>query len=546
MITVELPDGTKVEFPDGTPQDVMRDALRRRFGAPQPELPPNANIDASQFGPQNADAMAGVLAAFGAPASDPAMAADLTEIARGDQSVPHQMARSGLQGLTFGGGDEVTAALESTLSGADYDAELDRERGLLDDFREERPLLSMGSEIAGAVALPIGVLGQGRNLGLGMRSILSALTGAAQGGAYGFLAGEDGFQERVGNMALPAAIGGAIGGLIPVAGRALQSVDNAQATRQATRDVARTAPTTEQLRAQARAAYQQVDEAGVQIRPEAFAQTLDDITANLRTAGLSELPGNALNPKTSNVLQTGQQMVGQMSRDPTAALPFSALDQLRRQAGNVAADSTLMGRPTPDARLGTQMIEGIDDFVENLTPDQVTTGDVQALQSALNKAREVYSRMSRSQLLDDAIDNSQNYLAGDASGARNQFARILRNPRLSRGFDDAEIAAMRRVVRGTIPEKLLHLLGGGLGNLATIGVGTTLGPWGALAGAGAAAGLRTASDAVAMRNAEIARALVASGGLRNLNVPQLSDDGMRIVEQLLGMASRAPMAMAAQ
>jgi hypothetical protein len=39
MIEIEAPDGTIVEFPAGTSRDVMRDAMRRRFGVQQQEQP---------------------------------------------------------------------------------------------------------------------------------------------------------------------------------------------------------------------------------------------------------------------------------------------------------------------------------------------------------------------------------------------------------------------------------------------------------------------------------------------------------------------------
>lgn len=39
MIEVEAPDGTIVEFPAGTSREVMRAAMQRRFGAPQPDAP---------------------------------------------------------------------------------------------------------------------------------------------------------------------------------------------------------------------------------------------------------------------------------------------------------------------------------------------------------------------------------------------------------------------------------------------------------------------------------------------------------------------------
>jgi hypothetical protein len=39
MIEVEAPDGTIVEFPEGTPREVMQDAMRRRFPQTQPQQP---------------------------------------------------------------------------------------------------------------------------------------------------------------------------------------------------------------------------------------------------------------------------------------------------------------------------------------------------------------------------------------------------------------------------------------------------------------------------------------------------------------------------
>ena len=39
MIEVEAPDGSVVEFPDGTPDDVMASAMRQKFGGPEPSQP---------------------------------------------------------------------------------------------------------------------------------------------------------------------------------------------------------------------------------------------------------------------------------------------------------------------------------------------------------------------------------------------------------------------------------------------------------------------------------------------------------------------------
>ena len=44
MIEVELPDGTIVEFPEGTPPDVIKGALQKKFGSPQQPAPEAKSI----------------------------------------------------------------------------------------------------------------------------------------------------------------------------------------------------------------------------------------------------------------------------------------------------------------------------------------------------------------------------------------------------------------------------------------------------------------------------------------------------------------------
>jgi hypothetical protein len=93
----------------------------------------------------------------------------------------------------------------------------------------------------------------------------------------------------------------------------------------------------------------------------------------------------------------------------------------------------------------------------------------------------------------------------------------LNNSKLRAGFSNAEIKMIRRVVNGTLPEQIMNYLGSGLGMIAQGAVGGMLGGVpGMLAGGALGAGSRMAAERMIGRNAEIARALVASG-----KVPQL-------------------------
>lgn len=446
-------------------------------------------------------------------------------------------ARSGLQGMTFGGGDEVVAAGTSALSGNTYDYELLRERTRLDKGREEYPATALASEIGGAVAVPIGALGQGGKLL--PRIGAGALQGGLLSGVYGFLSGEGGAASRANSAFDAAKLGAFVGGAIPAIGAGVRRIQDAAASRRAIMEGAKGAPTTEQLRAAGRQAYDAIDNAGVQIKPEAFNAARLNILDDLRTnTGFDELPGpGSLTPKAARTMQIMDDAGSIMAQEPTAALPFASLDKMRRQAGAAAGD---MANRT-DSAAGTAIIGGLDDFVNRLGPDDVVAGDAEALKTLIPKARELWGRMSRSQTIDDAIEASQDYLSGSASGIRNQFRRILRSDKLSRGFTEAEKAAMRRVINGSPLERILHLAGGGLGNLSALGGGFAAGGVpGLLAGAGAASGLRKASEAVALRNAEVVRGLVANGGLQALPKASPAFSGLLEAAMQKALAASAP------
>ena len=126
-------------------------------------------------------------------------------------------ARGALQGLTFGGGDEIVAAGQSAFSSTPYPVALEQERSRVRQGREESPVVAYGSEIAGA-AVPSAMLGYGAlnaNAGLLGRSLTGAGIGAGEGATYGFLSGEGTMGQRAESAMNGGLIGGAAGGALP-------------------------------------------------------------------------------------------------------------------------------------------------------------------------------------------------------------------------------------------------------------------------------------------------------------------------------------------
>ncbi|MCT4684094.1 MAG: hypothetical protein N4A39_10225 [Roseicyclus sp.] len=474
------------------------------------------------------------------------------------------------EAMTFGLiGDEASAAVESLLPGVNYDDRLEHYRQQERVLERDNPALAFGAELGGGVLgalIPgVGLVGTGARgagavnavggairaantagtlgpaAGMGTRMLAGALAGGAGAGTYGFMEGEGGLGERVASAGDAAPWGVGFGMAAPVLGAAAKGLGDEVVAMGPLRAARRSAPSADALRAEGRAAYQAIDDMGAQVRPEAWQRFISETDAILpEVSGYDRLPGpGSLTPKTARVMQVGNEMVNQMAPEPTAALPFREIDQFRRKAGVAAADMS-NGRSTPDGQAGTQIVTRLDGFVNNLRPEDMVEGDPAALQSAITKAREIWGRMSRAQLLEDAIDNSESYVSGGASGIRNQFARILRNPKLRRGFSEDELTVMRRVAQGTIPERILYNISGGLGQLSLTGLGAGLGSAagpvgtvvGGAAGAGAASGLSRLAGMLASRNAEAARGLVAGGRL-NAGLPRSSEANRQIVEALM-------------
>lgn len=120
------------------------------------------------------------------------------------------VARGFGEGLTFGAIDEI----ESAIFGRDIDTIRQEQK----KFSQAHPILAIGSTIAGAVANPLGAVGQAaKGASLGTKIARGALTGGAQGALYGYASGEGGIENRLESAAKTGALSAGLGAAIPVA-----------------------------------------------------------------------------------------------------------------------------------------------------------------------------------------------------------------------------------------------------------------------------------------------------------------------------------------
>lgn len=437
------------------------------------------------------------------------------------------VARSALQGLTFGGGDEAVAAGASLLGGNPYEFELARERARLSQGREQYPVSSIAAEIGGAVALPgigaAGAVGQGASLPA--RAAIGGATGAAMGAAYGFGAGEGGVEQRALDAGGGALFGGAVGAAIPVAGAAIRAGAEKVASNRAFGRAISAADSPDQMRAAANQLYQQADQV-TGLPRQSFTQSAQGIINDAARKGMDA----DLTPGAAKVADR----IADAATDPQATIGFRELDILRRKAavpaGNIANRT--------ESAIGSQMVEGIDDFISSVDPN---------LSGVVKEARDLWGTLRRVEMVQGAIAKARNTASGFENGLRGEFRKILNNPKLRRGLNAQEIAAMEQVVRGTKAGNLLRQIGrigiglsgqsNGLG--AAIGgiAGTAAG--GPIGGA-AAIGLGTGAKALAERSTRSAadRALgMVSARNALANLPRVALPGIETGANAIGFGA---------
>lgn len=442
-------------------------------------------------------------------------------------------ARGLVQGMTFGGGDELVAAGVSALSDQTYDQALADERKRLEMGRDQNPVASYGSELAGAVAMPLGAVSKTGKVLTDVGK--SVATSGLLGSAYGFLSGEGGAEARLGNAASTGAISGLLGGAIPLVGQGIARAYNGVKQNAAVKAAVRSAPSMDELQARASAIYKEADNAVLPRAP--FANAAQDAIDTAARKGMDAdlTPGAA---KVADRLTTA-------ANDASPTIGFSELDILRRKAAIPAGNV----QNRTEAAIGTGMIDNIDNFVDSVDP---------ALAGEIGKARDMWGRLRRSELIQNAVDRAKNQASGFENGLRIHFRAILNNKKLSRGFSEAEKDAMRAVVEGTtfgnIMKKvgIMGLSGGqggsglgvGLGSAFGATVGSAAGPLGAAIGAAVplaiGSGAKKLAEMSTRKAADRAAGLVAAGGV-SAAVPQMSPTMQRALEAAMrrGMIPQA-------
>lgn len=437
----------------------------------------------AKYGASQSPEMTGALSDLSAMSQKP-------EVQHNDPGAMRSAFVGGAQGATFGYADEIAARLLAMHPNIDYDKALSYLQGEVSDARATHPVITTGSEIAGAVASPISKIGAGWAGGaetLGQAAIRGGVIGAGQGAVYGAGSTDGDMYERGKGALIGGGLGGAAGAAVPYIAAGAQKVANSIRDRRAVNAAIDAAPSAQELRATAGQLYDQADQVTNLSRGD-FSSAMGNVIQKAERAGLDA----DLTPGAAKVADR----IGAAASDANPNIGFREADILRRKAavpaGNVSNRT--------EASIGTRMIEGIDEFIDNADP---------SLSGVVKDAREMWGRLRRVETVEKAIERAGNTASGFENGLRIEFRKILNNPKLLRGFSEQEIAAIKTVVSGTKMGNLMRQIGRmGLGiSGQSNGLGATVSGLGfsALGGpmtGAAAVGIGTLSKVGAERTAK--------------------------------------------
>lgn len=198
-------------------------------------------------------------------------------------------------------------------------------------------------------------------------------------------------------------------------------------------------PSNPQLKASAQAAYKAADDAGIVIKPE----TVQGMSNTIK----SELADNGFHPELQPGTATILRELDRVAQGGNITL--KGMDTLRKiasQASNVTNRS--------DMKFTGKIVKHIDDTLGRLTSSDVLMGNAEVGVAALARARLLWNKLSKSEMIDTAIEKATRQAARTGSGGnienslRQQFSSILESNSKRRGFTPKEITLMERVVRG--------------------------------------------------------------------------------------------------
>jgi len=454
-IEAELPDGTILEFPDGTQDQIIQNTVRQQLGIQQPaqQLPQPQPISPQQQPIQPVGVQQDVIApdisdrrTLPVDSVQPIVTPQPTDPTLGQEVVggletAGTIATSivaeplaGLAGLItapFVGIEQATKNIEAVRNFITLDVDTDVGKR---NLKVVGDLVEKGVDLANIPAS--GIVGIGEILsGQGLEQAAKSIERVQQEGLSTVLG--DRVFDATGDPALaaiahslPTAALEAIG----VKGLRSARLSREKLSGNIAEAITQAAPDLQIIKRRATNAYNELDNLGIRVRPEVYERFANNLSNKLNREGIDP----TLHPKSTAVIKRITDDIGQ-------AKTATELDTLRKVAQGAASSID-----PPDARLGNIIIKEIDNGLDALS-EQVG--------GKFKEARSLSQRAFKSQAIADIIENASHTASGMENGLRIEVRKLLKNKKRRRGFTQDELATLRKIEQGTTASNMAKFLG---------------------------------------------------------------------------------------
>lgn len=342
-------------------------------------------------------------------------------------------------------------------------------------------------QIARRVAQGVGEIVPFAAGGVGGVRTLAAGVGSGAGGAAG--------QQLFPDNPAAEAIGSLLGGLTPA------TIETVVTRARAANEARKAVPTTEALKDAAGDLYREAETKGFTAPP---AKT-DGLHSSLRNIASKE---GLITPKSGVVSDTMPKVRAALNM--TEEFAGSPMTPEQMQTVRKSLQNAANSIDASEARVGSMMLQRFDDFTSGFAPQ-------------FKEARSLYHRAKKAEILELAATRAREKAGGySASGFENALRSEYRaiaqkiNGGQLKGFTKEELAAIRRVSRGTVSSNSARLVGklapnGPVSLLPTIAGGAAGGPVGAAGVATLGYGGRSLATHLSIDAANTAELLVRAG-----------------------------------
>lgn len=298
-------------------------------------------------------------------------------------------------------GDEAAAGLDALTGRGSYDERLTARRRQESDYRSNHPVLSVGADLAGAVAPGLGWAGAAsRGANLATRMASAGAAGAGGGALQGFMEGENGAGNRIYNGTVGALVGGGAGLALPGIAQGLGALYRrigpgaARALREAEGKLGLRGAATDFV---ARAVDQDAAYAGpiiAEAGPDALnAQMGPNSTALLDFVASKPGPSATRVRQGVNTFAQGQREAFERSLDDTMGLP----EGIARRQSQMMQDTAASRRAAYEAAYGapidweTPAGRRLAELVDRLRPgDTARARDIMQMEGAPIRSDAMY------------------------------------------------------------------------------------------------------------------------------------------------------------